>query len=123
MQIELQDGSFDYPYIGISAWPELTLMQQELLGIDYPTGAYVVSVTEGSPADTAGLIAAAPIQSSTDLPTDGDLIIGVDDVEVRIFGDLLTYIMLYKSPGDEIVLTIIRNGEKNKIPLTLGSRP
>jgi len=47
----------------------------------------------------------------------------VDDQPVRVFGDLLSYLMKYKSPGDTIVLTVLRNGEQKKLTLTLDKRP
>jgi S1-C subfamily serine protease len=47
----------------------------------------------------------------------------VDGVPVRVFGDFLSYLMTNKSPGDQIVLTIIREGEEMEVNLTLAKRP
>ncbi|MBN2048459.1 MAG: trypsin-like peptidase domain-containing protein [Anaerolineaceae bacterium] len=124
----IEDGEFNYPYIGISALEELSLLEQELYGIDYPTGAYITTVVSNSPASEAGLVAAS-VETVTyegqevEALTGGDLIIGVDGTPIRIFGELLSYIMLEKSPGDVINLTILRDGEQMEIPLTLGFRP
>jgi S1-C subfamily serine protease len=37
--------------------------------------------------------------------------------------DLLTYLVERTSPGDLIVLTIIRDGSRIDVPVTLGERP
>jgi 2-alkenal reductase len=98
-------------------------LQQEQLGIDYLTGAYVTTVVEGSPADEAGIIGAELGEDQFSLQTGGDLIIGVDGRPVREFGELLSYIMVHKSPGDEITLDLVRDGEEIQVSLTLGKRP
>ena len=123
----LETGTYEYPYLGVSSMESLTLLQQELLEIDHNTGAYITTVVPGSPADEAGLIGGenTPVEydgQSINMPVGGDLIIQIDDVEVNVFGDLLSYIMLNKNPGDTVTLTIIRNGEEMQVPLVLGSR-
>ncbi len=119
----IQNGSFDYPYLGVSARPELTLQEVESLGLSQSTGAYVVDVVPGSPADEAGLQAGS---RDTDLPgvyAGGDLIVGIDGRPVLIFGDLLSYIMLEKSPGDQVSIQILRDNDVKEVMLTLGKRP
>ena len=123
----LEAGTYEYPYIGVSALESLNLLQQELLNIDYNTGAYITTVVPDSPADEAGLIGGQNgvvdyEGESINMPMGGDLIIKIDDAEVNVFGDLLSYIMLNKSPGEEVILTIVRSGEEIEVPLTLGSR-
>jgi S1-C subfamily serine protease len=49
-----------------------------------------------------------------------DLIIAVDDQKVATADDFLSYID-EKKPGDEVVLTIIREGKKLKVPVPLAS--
>lgn len=52
--------------------------------------------------------------------TAADLIVGVDDQKVSTADDFLSYID-EKKPGDEVVLTIIREGKKFKVPVPLAS--
>jgi S1-C subfamily serine protease len=120
----IANGSFDYPYLGISARQELLLLELEALEITHYTGAYVIDVVAGGPADKAGL-RGGDLTNITEvgLPAGGDLIIGVDDQPVRIFGELLSYLMTNKSPGEDIVLTIIRDGEEMEVTITLDKRP
>ncbi len=53
----------------------------------------------------------------------GDLIIAADGEEVRLFDDLLGYLVLSKRPGETITLTVIRDGEELDIDVELGTRP
>ena len=119
----IRTGKYDYPYLGITSQEELSLLVSEELGLPQATGAYVVSVTSGSPSADAGIVAGSTPTNIPNLNAGGDLIVGVDGREVRVFGDLLTYLMTSKSPGDTIVLTVLRNGERKEVPITLGERP
>ena len=119
----IRDGKYDYPYLGISAREELSLTEMEALGITQTTGAYVLDVKSGGPADKAGLRAGTRDSNVSNLPAGGDLIIAVDGRPVRIFGELLSYLMTSKSPGDKIVLTILRDDQKMDMEITLGRRP
>jgi len=119
----IKDGFYDYPYVGITSQEDLTLMEREALGIQEMTGAYVLSVSENSPASKAGLIGGATVTRISGLLAGGDLIIAVDNRPVRLFSDFLSYIMANKSPGDEIIVTIKRQGEEMEVPVVLDKRP
>jgi 2-alkenal reductase len=119
----IKDGFYDYPYVGITSQEDLTLMEREALGIQEMTGAYILNVTENSPASKAGLIGGSTVTRISGLLAGGDLIIAVDDRPVRLFSDFLSYIMANKSPGDEIVITIKRQGEEMEVPVILEKRP
>lgn len=119
----ISSGSYDYPYLGLSSLNSLNLRYQDSLNLPQSTGAYVTSIVANGPADEGGLIAGT---KPTDIPgilAGGDLIIAVDDVSVKEFSDLLSYIMLNKSPGDQVKFTVIRNGEEIEITVVLGKRP
>lgn len=121
--ILIEKGSYDYPYLGISTREELSLLDQEALGLSQSTGAYILDVVPGGPAEKAGLKGASSQSSSGNLPTGGDLIIAIDNQPVHVFGDLLTYLMENKSPGDTVTLTILRDNQKKEVQLTLEKRP
>ncbi len=119
----IAEGFYDYPYLGISSLNEITLFQQEGLGLERSTGVYVLTVTPGSPAEIAGVRAASEPSNVPGLLGGGDLIIAVDDQEVRDFGDLISYLLNHKAPGDVITLTVLRGGETIDLELTLAKRP
>lgn len=116
----IENGFYDYPYMGISSVSDLSLQSIEALGLDRFTGAYVTSVSPGSPAEAAGVLGAS---GETALPTGGDLIIGIDGIEVAQFDGLLKYLINNKGPGDVVVLTVVRDGEEMDLEMTLGKRP
>jgi len=120
----ISDGKYDYPYLGItSKGSDLTLMEQEALGIPRSTGVYVTGVTDGGPAEKAGLRGGNQDTSVPGLQAGGDLIIAVDEQPVVTYNDLIGYLVKSKSPGDKINLTIIRDGKQMNVELTLDKRP
>mgnify|MGYP002640103601 CR=1 FL=1 len=116
----IEFGAYDYPYMGISSVSDLSLQSIEALGLDRQTGAYVTAVSPGSPAEAAGVQGAS---GETGMPTGGDLIVGIDGIEVLQFDGLLKYLINNKSPGDVVILTVLRNGEEIDLEMTLGKRP
>jgi 2-alkenal reductase len=119
----IEDGIFEYPYLGITSRPEISLLDQETLGLSRSTGAYVTSITSGSPADKAGLVGGSRATEIAGLDAGGDLIIAVDGNEILTFSDMLSYLIIYKSPGDSVVLTILRDNKEMEVTLVLGKRP
>ena len=119
----ISEGSYDYPYLGISSLSEISLLQQEALRLQQSSGAYVTSVTPDSPADRAGLRGGTEPTEFLNIYSGGDLIIAIDGRPVRIFSDLLSYLIQEKSPGDTITFTILRDDQEIEIDLILGKRP
>jgi 2-alkenal reductase len=119
----ITNGKYEYPYMGISSpRRDLTLAEIEALGLTTFTGAYVTSVTPGSPAEKAG-IRAGDQPTSVELNAGGDIITAIDGIPVNTFDDLLSYLLSNKSPGDTVVLTVLRDGQLMDFTLTLDKRP
>ena len=70
-------------------------------------GAYVQSVTGGGAADKAGI-------------KDGDLIVSVDGTPIRGFDELRGLISAH-SPGETVTVTVVRDGQRIDIDVTLGT--
>lgn len=121
--ILIKDGKYDYPYLGLSSQNQLTLDDIKLLGLTQDTGAYVTSVAKGGPADQAGIKAGDQTTSVQNEFAGGDLIVAIDGKEVKTFDQLLAYLITNKSPGDTVVLTVLRGTQKQDITVTLGKRP
>lgn len=119
----IAEGEYAYPYVGITSINDLSLLQQEALNLTRATGVYVNRITTGSPAERAGLIGGSLSTAYPDLRAGGDLIIAIDGYEVLTFADFIGYIIKNKSPGDQIQVTVVRDGEVVEIELTLGERP
>jgi 2-alkenal reductase len=119
----IQDGEYDYPYLGISSRSDLTLAEIEALGLNTYTGAYVATVTEGGPADQAGIRGGTTATSLPNVNAGGDVITAIDGLPVSNFDQLLSYLVTNKSPGDTVTLTVLRDGQTLDVPITLGERP
>ncbi|MBI2758978.1 MAG: trypsin-like peptidase domain-containing protein [Chloroflexi bacterium] len=123
MPVLIKDGKYDYPYIGMSSLSGLSLDEIQALGLKTYTGAYVTSVVKGGPAERAGLKAGDQATSIQGLNAGGDLIVAIDGRPVLVFDDLLAYLITNKSPGDTVVLTVLRGDQKADITVTLDKRP
>lgn len=120
----IRDGNYEYPYLGISSTRDgLTLEQIEALGLNTFTGAYVTEVVPGGPADQAGIRGGSQTTNLERLQAGGDVITAIDGQPVATFDALLGYLTTHKSPGETVVLTILRDGQTMDVTVTLGTRP
>jgi S1-C subfamily serine protease len=119
----IKNGRFSFPYMGISMQDVLSLDVINALGLKSSTGVYVAEVVTGGPADKAGIKAGTVATSAPTLKSGGDLIVAVDGQPVKTEEDLLRYLLLNKSPGDTIILTVMRGSQKVDLKLVLGTRP
>ena len=114
----IKKGEYVYPYLGASFDSEVSLDERDVYGLSQTQGAYVVGLTPGGPADNAGLIAA-----NQQTGHGGDLILALDGNPVVDFGDLNSYLVFHTLVGQTIEITVLRDGERITLPLTLGARP
>ena len=114
----IADGEYVYPFMGASFDDEISLDEQAMYGVSQTKGAYVVGVTPGSPATTAGLVAADPRTGEG-----GDLIVEIDGQPIGDFSDLNSYLVFHTQVGQTIEIAVLRDGERVVLPLTLGARP
>jgi len=119
----IRDGKYEYPYLGIYSDSNLDLGEIEALGLETYTGAYVFDVTAGGPADQAGIHAGDTPTRLQGINAGGDLIIAFDGKPVDSFEKLLSYLITTKSPGDTVVLTVLRDGQSMDFTVTLSARP
>jgi len=119
----INGSDYAYPYLGLSALPSLTLTQAEYLGLSQANGAYVVEVVDGGPSDKAGIRAGNQATQIQGFYSGGDLITAVDGQKILEFSELLKYLMLNKQPGDDLILTVMRDGKEMDFTVTLGERP
>lgn len=120
----IEDGEYHHPWIGITGQdigPELA----KVLDLKQAKGFLIITVVDGSPADKAGLkgVTATQVIDGKEYPADGDIIISVDDKEVRKISDILIHLQREKSVGDTMVLGVLRDGEFMHISLELVERP
>jgi 2-alkenal reductase len=95
----------------------------QALGLNTYTGAYVTSVTPGGPADQAGIRGGSQATNLERLQAGGDVITAIDGQPIATFNQLLAFLTTNKTPGDTVVLTILRDGQTMDVTVTLGARP
>ena len=120
----IEDGIFHHPWMGISGSdvdPELAKVRE----LNSSKGFLIATVVEGSPAEDAGLQGVTDTKEidGREYPLDGDIILKIDDVVVRKISDILVYLQREKSIGDEMIMTINRDGILIEKVLVLGERP
>ena len=120
----IENGEFKHPWMGISGTdvdPELA----EVRELKSSKGFLVVSVIEGSPAETAGLLGVTETEErdGREFALDGDIILSIDGETVRKISDILVHLQREKSVGDEMVLSVNRNGEMLELTMILEERP
>jgi S1-C subfamily serine protease len=117
------DGSAEYAYIGVSSqalYPQLA----EKLGLDTTFGGLLATVVPGGPAEKAGLEGGnekLDFQAG-EYRTGGDVILQVDGHDVVQPDDLARFVAA-KRPGEKVTLTVLHEGRKEQVEVTLGKRP
>jgi S1-C subfamily serine protease len=98
-------------YLGVVMAPVTEELANQL---DLPTdsGALIQDITDGSPADRAGLRAGE----------NGDVIVAIDGKPVRSADDVVSAVADRK-PGDSVELEIYRGDEKRTVDVRLAARP
>ena len=104
----LEDGTAEHAYMGVQM-ATVTPQAAEQLGLSVDSGAAVLSVEAGSPADDAGL-------------RQGDVITAIDGAAVRDLPGLLTRLRRY-DPGDTAELTVARMEDDVSAPIQFAARP
>ncbi|CAN5714405.1 hypothetical protein BH23THE1_BH23THE1_21640 [soil metagenome] len=117
-------GEYQHPYLGISG-TDIDADIAQIMDLPNTTGFLVIQVTSGSPAEKAGIRGGAILTEidGREVELGGDVIIGIDDNPIRKIDDLLSYLSREKKVGDNVTLSIIRNGQVQEIGLTLAARP
>jgi len=120
----IETGTFNHPWVGISG-RDMTPGLASALELDEPRGVLVVEVVSGGPAEKAGLRGGdnpTRIEGQT-VPLGGDIILELDNNQIRKLDDILVYLQREKTVGDTLQVTILRDGTEMNIDLVLEARP
>ncbi len=120
----IEKGRYSHSYLGISG-KELNSLVAERAGIPVKSGFLVETVSNNSPASRAGLRGGNTriTVAGESYLIGGDVIVAIDGHPISSLDDLLTYLVENTSPGDRVVLTVIREGRVVNVPVVLGERP
>ena len=104
----IDTGKVSSPYLGVFT-TDLSAEDAQRFDLPIDSGALVERVEPGSAADDAGV-------------TRGDIIVALGDTPIEDSGDLLGALRDYQ-PGDQAQLTVVRDGNRQTLDVTLGERP
>jgi S1-C subfamily serine protease len=116
-------GSVDYAYLGVTSftlWPQLA----RRLDVAADAPALIQKVSEGSPADKAGLRSSdqtISFQGQPDIPVGGDIVLAVDGQRLTRERDLADLISSRRA-GETVVLDVLRDGDRRAVEVELADR-
>jgi len=119
----IEAGEYDHSHLGV----QLTDVRPEIIEAnDLPVawGVYIVETVAGEAAD--GVLQGADEDEEVDgfeVPTGGDVIVRMDDWDIPDSERLSAFLALETDPGDTIEIEIVRDGERETVDVTLGTRP
>lgn len=122
----IEKGSYDHPWLGIIGTDFSPAIAEAMnLNLTEAKGFLVTGINANSPADKAGIKGGDRVAkvNGIEMELGGDVIVGIDGKPVRKIDDILTHLEREKMIGEQVTLTIIRNGETLQKTITLEERP
>ncbi|HEY3059291.1 MAG TPA: trypsin-like peptidase domain-containing protein [Chloroflexota bacterium] len=122
----IQSGRYRHPQVGVTSFPlsDLSPQAKEQLGLlASQKGLLVQQVTAG--AQQAGVQPGSRTVTigNEQVLVGGDIIVAIDGQTVTTGGDLRGWIENQRHPGDTVTLTVLRNGQRVDLTVTLSERP
>ena len=119
----INKGKVEYSYLGIVGG-DLTLQVAEGLKLaNNVRGVMISELAPNGPASSAGLKAAKQLQNGLYDYSTSDIITAINGRSLLGFDSLISYLAKYTKPGDTVVLSLIRDGGKMDVNVTLTGRP
>ena len=120
----IRDGEYKHPWIGVSG-TDIDLEMANVIGLESTLGFLIITVVEDSPASDAGLIGSNKTieVEGREYSIGGDVIISVDEIDVRKIDDILVHLQREKAVGDEMILEVLRDGRTTNFTIILQERP
>jgi len=120
----ISKGHVTYAYVGITT-DNMTPSLSRALGYKVGHGALIVDVKPGSPGAAAGLHGGnreVNVLGVQNLTAGGDVIVEINGTPVRGADDVVRIVSSALKPNDVAVFTIVRNGQRKKVAVTLAER-
>ena len=119
----IETGSYRHPFLGIRL-VTVTPAVARANDLERARGVLVVEVLPDGPS--AGVLQGSDGERSVEgltVPTGGDVIVGLAGRSVDTDEELGRVLALETSPGETIPVTVVRDGERRPLEVTLGARP
>jgi S1-C subfamily serine protease len=120
----IREGGYSHSWLGITG-VSLNPILSEGLGLEVAQGVLIESVVAGGPAESAGLLGGSRqrMLNGETMAVGGDIIVGLNGIEVRSFDDVVGYLASNTRAGQQVELTVLRGGQRRTFAVTLGERP
>jgi 2-alkenal reductase len=120
----IENGEVRYAWLGVTT-QTVTPRLAERFSYGAERGAAIQEVVDGSPAGRAGLRGGGDEVEFEGVPIrpGGDLVVAIEGVPVDSSEDVVRAVTQNLAPGEKANLTIIRDGERLMVAVTLGERP
>lgn len=120
----ISQGEADHPWIGVRGLSVNSDIADEM-NLNSTRGFLVMNVSEDGPAERAGI---RPSNRTVNVngssyQVGGDIIVGINGQEMRGIEDILTYLAREAEVDEEVEVTVVRDGRRVRVPLTLQDRP
>jgi S1-C subfamily serine protease len=106
-------GEIEHPFLGISG---RAAYEEQPDGAQAPAGAEIVEILD----NVGGIAIDSALGAAGGLA--GDVIVAVDDVEISTMNQLASLLRRYRA-GQEVTITVERDGAEIVLDVTLGNRP
>ncbi|MEA3344729.1 MAG: trypsin-like peptidase domain-containing protein [Chloroflexota bacterium] len=120
----IERGYYAHPWLGFKAYSIVPALAR---GLDLPVekGLLIARIYRDGPAHEAGLRGAdREVQvGNYTLLAGGDIVTEVNGTAIASMEDLTIYLETKTHVGDELTLTIWRDGEEQQMEITVGERP
>jgi 2-alkenal reductase len=121
----IENGHFAHPWLGIRGY-SINSELAEVLDLPMDKGILVAEVIRDGPSAQAGLRGGKRevlIEGFIEpVSAGGDIIVAINNTETRSMDDLITYLE-NTMIGQEVELTIIRDGDEKRLTVELDERP
>jgi S1-C subfamily serine protease len=119
----IDDGTYEHSYMGILL-TDVTPTIASANNLASAGGVYVDGVRDDGPSKGVlqGSDSETTVGNAT-VPVGGDVIVQMGGREIQTRQELSTFLALETQPGDTISVTVLRDGKRKTVSLTLGARP
>jgi len=116
----IEKGEYDHPWLGISGTTLSPKLAEKLNLPKNFRGAMINAIVKDGPADKAGIKDA--LYTLDREIASADIIISIDNIQVKRIDDIIAYVSENKSVGDNVSLKVYRDGNVIDVDVKLGKR-
>lgn len=115
-------GSTQHAFMGVRTI-DVSPRVADANDLDEARGVLVVETSESGPSEGAFVESEEVEIDGFPMQVGGDVIVGVEGKSINSHEELSRYLMLQTEPGQTIDVTVIRDGERETVQVTLETRP